>query len=290
MAKISQETLGTVAGVSVGTIKAIEQGNGTLRTLLPVLTAIGQKLIARHAPGDDLLTGLISLRKRHGFSARGIATHLGLSRSTIAQMESGGDSRIATVADYAAAVGAGLAVVPTDHSPTFFASTGNASVFHGWHTPPDLFAAVENIAGAFDLDPCAPDDGGGHVRASVKFCAAENGLTREWRGKVFMNPPYGTVIGQWIAKAKEEAMGGSQVIGLVPARTDTLWWHNHIVGQADVIFLKGRLAFGDGKTAAPFPSALVLWNFAPSVTKAIEAKTGGHAVQHFKREHTQQAR
>ena len=286
MAKLSQAALGTVAGVSVGTIKAIEQGNGTLRMLLPVLNAMGQKLIARHASGDELVAGLINLRKRHGFSVRGIAAHLGLSRSAIAQMESGGYTRIATVADYAAAVGAGLAVVPADHSPTFFASTGNASIFHGWHTPPALFDAVENVVGAFDLDPCSPDDGGGHVRASVKFCAAEDGLKREWRGKVFMNPPYGTVIGQWIAKAKQEAMGGSQIIGLVPARTDTLWWHNHIVGQADVIFLKGRLAFGDGKSAAPFPSALVLWNFGPSISKAMEAATGGYAVHHLRSTHT----
>lgn len=192
-AKVSQEALGRMAGVSVGTIKAIEQGKGTLRTWLPVLAAIDLKLIARHGPGADLIAALITLRKRHGLSARGIAAQLGVSRSTITQMETGGDSRIATVAEYAAAVGAGLAVVHTNHTPTFYASTGNASVFHGWHTPPDLFALVESIVGRFDLDPCAPDDGGGSVRARVKFTAAEDGLSREWRGKVFVNPPYGAV-------------------------------------------------------------------------------------------------
>ena len=83
-------------------------------------------------------------------------------------------------------VGAGLAIVPEDHSPTFYASTGNASVFHGWHTPSGLFDAVESIIGPFDLDPCAPDESTGSVRARVKFCAAEDGLTREWHGKVFM--------------------------------------------------------------------------------------------------------
>ena len=159
---------------------------------------------------------MIALRKRHGISARSIAIMLGLSRSTIAVMEKGSDSRIATVADYAAAVGAGLAIVPADHTPTFYASTGNASVFHGWHTPPHLFKAVENIVGTFDLDPCAPDDGTGPVRASVKFCAAQDGLTREWRGKVFMNPPYGTMIGQWIAKAKDEASSTAQTRPLAP--------------------------------------------------------------------------
>lgn len=269
-----------MAGVSVGTVKAIEQGNGTLRTLSPILTALGQKLIIRHGLGEDLIAGLIALRKGHGMSARGIAKLLGLSRSTIAHLENGGDSRISTVADYAAAVGAGLAIVPAGHTPTFFASTGNASVFHGWHTPPALFAAIENVVGGFDLDPCAPENGAGPVRATIKFSATEDGLTREWRGRVFMNPPYGTVIGHWIAKANDEAKNGSQVIGLVPARTDTLWWHNHIAGKSDVIFLKGRLAFGDGKRAAPFPSALVLWNFPPNVADAMEAATGGYAVKY----------
>jgi site-specific DNA-methyltransferase (adenine-specific) len=286
---MTQETLGQMAGVSVGTVKAIEQGNGTLRTLLPVLGAMRQQLIARHAPGDDLVSGLVALRKRHGLSARGIATILGLSRSTVAEMEKGRDSRIATVADYAAVVGAGLAIVPEDHSPTFYASTGNASVFHGWHTPPGLFDTVESVIGPFDLDPCAPDEGTGSVRARVKFCAAEDGLAREWRGKVFMNPPYGTMIGQWIAKANEEAKNGSKVIGLVPARTDTLWWHNHIVGRADVVFLKGRLAFGDGKKAAPFPSALILWGFSTSVAQDIAHATGGHAVPAFEAERTKTA-
>ena len=83
---MTQETLGQMAGVSVGTVKTIEQGNGTLRTLLPVLGAMGQKLIARHAPGDDLVSGLIALRKRHELRARSIAAILGLSRSTVAEM------------------------------------------------------------------------------------------------------------------------------------------------------------------------------------------------------------
>lgn len=262
----------------MGTIKAIENGQGTLRTLIPVLAANGQKLAARHAPGDHLISGLVALRKRHGLSARRVAALLSMSRSTIAEMENGGDSRIITVAEYAALVGAGLMIVPDNHSPSFYTSTGNASVFHGWHTPRHLFETVESIVGRFNLDPCAPDDHGGAVRADIKFSAMDDGLSREWRGNVFMNPPYGTMIRQWIVKARIEAASGAKVIGLIPARTDTQWWHENINALADVVFLKGRLSFGDGKQAAPFPSAIVLWGFDSGIAEDIASATGGFSV------------
>ena len=65
-----------------------------------------------------------------------------------------------------------------------------------------------------------------------------------------------------MAKARMEAEAGRAglVIALVPARTDTRWWHDHVAGKADVWLLRGRLAFGDGTMAAPFPSAIVVWS------------------------------
>lgn len=277
-AHISQGSLSLSAGVSVGTIKAIERGSGTLKTWVPVLDALGCKLIARHTPCDELVSSLVAMRRRHGFSARDMAKRLGVSRSTIAEMERGGDSRIFTVSKYAAAIGVGLSIVSKDHTPRFYAAAGNASIFHGWHTPPSLFHAIERVVGTFDLDPCAPDDGAGPVVARMKFCAAEDGLIREWWGKVFMNPPYGPTIRLWTEKAKSAAGTGCQVVGLLPARTDTLWWHRDVMGIANIIFLKGRLAFGDGKKPAPFPSALVLWGFDESVALAVAKAVNGRAV------------
>ena len=152
------------------------------------------------------------------------------------------------------------------------------AVFHGWHTPPELFSSLEGIVGSFDLDPCTPDDCSGPVRARIKFRAADDGLSREWFGKVYMNPPYGRQIRSWIAKARAEASRGVSVVGLIPARTDTAWWHDHIADVADIVFLKGRLAFGDGKAPAPFPSALALWGFESSVTARVAVATGGFSV------------
>ncbi len=77
-----------------------------------------------------------------------------------------------------------------------------------------------------------------------------------------MNPPYGRQLTFWVAKAREEFLSGRAglIIALVPARTDTRWWHDSIAGSADVWMLKGRLAFGDGSVPAPFPSAIVVWS------------------------------
>jgi hypothetical protein len=79
-----------------------------------------------------------------------------------------------------------------------------------------------------------------------------------------VNPPYGRQIGGWMAKAASEATArrAKLVIALVPARTDTEWWHTSVVAAgASVTMLKGRLKFGgEGGTVAPFPSALVLWS------------------------------
>jgi hypothetical protein len=72
-----------------------------------------------------------------------------------------------------------------------------------------------------------------------------------------MNPPYGREIGRWTAKALRS---GALVVGLLPARTDTRWFHDHIYGKAKIRFIKGRLKFGEAKDSAPFPSMIVIWS------------------------------
>lgn len=77
-----------------------------------------------------------------------------------------------------------------------------------------------------------------------------------WR--TFCNPPYGRVIGDWVKKAYEESRNGL-VVMLLPARTDTKWFHEYIYGKAEIRFLKGRLKFGDSVNSAPFPSMIVVF-------------------------------
>ena len=91
-------------------------------------------------------------------------------------------------------------------------------------------------------------------------------------GVVFVNPPYGRHLPAWIAKARAEVEHGNArvVIALIPARTDTSYWHQHRT-QADVYFLKGRLRFGDNSQSAPFPSALAIWGADAATLAKLDA-------------------
>ncbi len=85
-----------------------------------------------------------------------------------------------------------------------------------------------------------------------------DGLALTWLGTCWMNPPYGRKIGQWVRKAYESSLLGATVVCLLPARTDTAWWHDYVV-KGEIRFLRGRLKFGGQKNSAPFPSAVVVY-------------------------------
>lgn len=126
-----------------------------------------------------------------------------------------------------------------------------------WTTPQHLFDEL-NREYHFTLDPCATHK---NTKCEKYFTEKENGLLQDWSDDVvFMNPPYGREIKHWIKKAYEEFLNGATVVCLIPARTDTTYWHDFIFDKAfDIRFLKGRLKFGDSKNSAPFPSAIVVY-------------------------------
>lgn len=128
-----------------------------------------------------------------------------------------------------------------------------------WTTPQYLFDEL-NEEFNFTLDPCATDE---NAKCSKYFTIEDDGLSKDWSNDVvFMNPPYGREIKKWIKKAYEESLNGAIVVCLIPARTDTTYWHDFIFDKADDIrFLKGRLKFGNGKNSAPFPSAIVVYKY-----------------------------
>lgn len=113
-----------------------------------------------------------------------------------------------------------------------------------WQTPVDLLSDVERFFGAQPLDPCPLRRAGEPITS---------GLWLRWSGAVFCNPPYGRVIGHWVAKALTEPV--EELILLVPARTDTAWFAP--LFAYPICFLRGRLHFSGAATGAPFPSALV---------------------------------
>lgn len=126
-----------------------------------------------------------------------------------------------------------------------------------WRTPLNLLEGYVYRFAPVDLDPCSADS---HVNAKRYYTEAENGLIQPWHGFVFMNPPYGREVGNWCEKAASEAVDDTTVIGLLPGRVDTQWFHDHVFSKAKaVVFIKGRLTFEGAVNGAPFPSCLVLW-------------------------------
>jgi phage N-6-adenine-methyltransferase len=123
-----------------------------------------------------------------------------------------------------------------------------------WATPQDFFDK-QNAIYNFTLDVCATDD---NAKCKKYFTKNDNGLNKEWHGVCWMNPPYGREIKQWMHKAYKESLKGVTVVCLVPARTDTVWWHDYAM-KGNIEFIKGRLKFGNAKNSAPFPSALVVF-------------------------------
>lgn len=126
-----------------------------------------------------------------------------------------------------------------------------------WSTPQSFFDELDKEFN-FTLDPCATHD---NAKCKKYYTIEDDGLLQDWsKDIVFMNPPYGREIKHWVQKAYEESLKGATVVCLIPARTDTSYWHEYIFGKADDIrFIKGRLKFGDGKNSAPFPSAVIVY-------------------------------
>ena len=137
-----------------------------------------------------------------------------------------------------------------------------------WATPTDFFDRLDREF-HFTLDPCATPE---NAKCKRFFTKQQNGLLQSWAGEtVFCNPPYGREIKHWIKKAHEEAEAGATVVLLIPARTDTAYFHDYINGRYEVRFIRGRLHFNDSKQSAPFPSMIVIMRNAAQSNEAPES-------------------
>lgn len=140
-----------------------------------------------------------------------------------------------------------------------------SSASEEWGTPQDLFDELNSVYN-FTLDPSASDY---NHKCEKYFTKDDDGLSKSWSGEtVFCNPPYGRHIGDWVKKAYDESLKGTKIIMLIPARTDTRWFHDYIYKKNNVRveFIRGRLKFVDclnrekKANSATFPSMLVFFN------------------------------
>lgn len=127
-----------------------------------------------------------------------------------------------------------------------------------WETPQSFFDEL-NKEFHFDLDPCALPT---NAKCADYYTPDQNGLLQDWGGRrVFCNPPYGKQIALWVRKCYEESRkADTLVVMLIPARTDTSYFHDYIYHKAELRFIRGRLHFSESKHNAPFPSMVVIFN------------------------------
>jgi phage N-6-adenine-methyltransferase len=263
-AGLRQADLARKTGLSNPAIGNLEHSKGNLATWNRVLAKLQLGVRGRNLPAASSVGKSVQLlRKRRSLSGRELAAAIGVSHPSIVALERRSAGRLSTLNGALVFLGAAPVLVRKGDRVKFYADAAQSSAHHAWKTPQWLLKSLYKVFGTFDLDPCSPSAKrrGASVRAKVYFTKADDGLSLSWHGNVFVNPPYGRELQAWTAKAKAEVFSGNaqMVCALIPARTDTTWWHRDIVNHATVLFLQGRLSFDDSGQSAPFPSALVLW-------------------------------
>jgi phage N-6-adenine-methyltransferase len=140
-----------------------------------------------------------------------------------------------------------------------------------WETPLKLFLPLNDDL-HFKTDVCATPE---NAKCNNYYTPDVDGLKQEWHGMCWMNPPYGRQIGKWVEKAYTQTYlySDCQVMCLLPARTDTKWFHNWCLNET-IAFIKSRLYFGDGTGRAPFPSMLVLFGTSYQKPKSFNVGDG----------------
>ena len=133
-----------------------------------------------------------------------------------------------------------------------------SSATDNWSTPQDFFDKL-NDEFHFTLDVCADEN---NHKCEHYYTKEIDVLSRPWIGTVWCNPPYGRKIGEWVRRGQISShIGSATVVMLLPARTDTRWFHDYMYNKSntEIRFIKGRLKFGGCKNSAPFPSMVVIF-------------------------------
>lgn len=239
---LSQRALGERIGVGAQTIKRLEQGVGTVPTLVAAMTALDYHLTGL-APGKPLAEQLRICRQKQSMSLKIAAARSQLARGTVASLERGGGS-VASLMKLLAAIAPNVR------------RRAQERVYWGQSAKKDRdsrftpLAFMEKIYVAFgevDLDPCA--DLLSPVIAKRRVLPSEggNGLVDEWSGRLaFVNPPFSELL-LWLRRAHGQWQSGNvtTVVCLIPVRTDSAWFHDVMSFDADMFLLQGRIAFLD---------------------------------------------
>lgn len=127
-----------------------------------------------------------------------------------------------------------------------------------WNTPRIIIELVKQVA-PISLDPCSNPTSVVNAATEWSIEKGDNGLKYSWQnfGLVYCNPPYGRTIADWSRKMVIESRAGAEIIGLMPARPDTVWMQLMMHHCNSMVFWRGRLTFLGASATAPFPSCVV---------------------------------
>jgi len=258
----SQKTLAGRLDVDAQTIKRMEKGVGSLATLVAAMSALDFRLTGLGS-GKTLPEQLGARRRERSWSLEKTAMKTGLSRKTIASLERGNGS-IASALRVLAVLSPNARRRAPERS---YWGQGDKDDRDSRFTPPDFMDSIYAAFGAIDLDPCANLLSSVVARRRILLSEGGDGLVDEWSGDVaFVNPPFSALL-KWLRRAHEQwrASNVKTVVCLVPVRTDSAWFHETLVADAEIYLLRGRVRFlnAEGK-GQHTPFSLMILTLAAS--------------------------
>lgn len=263
----TQSALAIRIGVPLQKIKRLERGVGSMETLSAVMAAVDFR-ITGIAPGKDLAAQLRACRLRRRWTLEEVASRAKLSRTTVASLERGSGS-VASLLRLLAVLAPRARRRAKERA---FWGEGDKTDRDVRFTPPEFLAKIHDAFGDIDVDPCGHAQSPVAARHRILLEKGGNGLADDWSGGLaFVNPPFSQML-RWLRRAHEQWTCGNirRLVCLVPARTDSRWFHETLRADADIFFLQGRVRFLDlrGRSQhTPFALMLVALG-VPSEQKA----------------------
>lgn len=274
----SMRYLAAKAGVTPGAIKQLENGKGTVATLVAVLNALPFQ-VAGLAPGRTFAEQLQNRRAKKGMSLETVATKASLPQQEIVKLENS-EGSVQNLLRLLAIIAPKVSrFAPERVRWALDVKLARDSRF----TPASFMEPIYHAFGEIELDPC------GHVSSPViarrRFILAngDDGLTTPWLGRfVFVNPPYSKQL-DWVRRAHNQWEAGNvhMVVCLVPTRTDSEFFHDKVLDEADLYLLQGRLRFlkEAGKPqATPFPLMVVAFGATAQQRARFAARVPGRWI------------
>lgn len=259
---MSQTALAARIGVPLQKIKRLERGVGSVETLAAVMTATDFRLTGL-GPGNTLGEKLRASRLRRGWTLEKAASRARMSRTTLAGLERGDGS-------FASLLRLLTVIAPKARRRAMERAhwgEGDKADRDVRFTPPEFLAKINDAFGAIDIDPCGHALSPVVAKRRILLEEGGDGFVDDWSGGlVFVNPPFSETL-RWLKRAHDQWSRGNvgSVVCLVPARTDSRWFHETLTVEADIFLLLGRLPFADIRGRSQHtPHSLMLVAFGSS--------------------------